>query len=131
MNSKNKPYPDVTTMFKFSLVLAVAGLALFVATVVLKMNGLVYLADAFSKIGALVILSALMIIFFSGLGSLFRAIIRRFRSFFSKTSRSQRKLFYYLNKWQEKQSVFQHEKAKLLYNTQQKRKRLFKRINGA
>lgn len=88
-----------------------------------------YLAGQATHISALALLGAFGLLLLAGLLQISRLVLTSIRAYFSRRNRSERKLLYYLNQHRRLSQLFQLKKARILYDSQQKRKRLLQQ-NG-
>jgi hypothetical protein len=109
-------------VIKWSLYLAVVGVGCFVLATVLELQHFSAFADKISQFGAIVFLGAFAALFACGIGQILSWLLLQLTLYFSVTSRLERQLNFYLNRWEQQVRIFEFKKAKLLYLTQKKRK---------
>ncbi len=100
---------------------AVTGLLLGLAFDQAHLTGL---AEQVTHISALALLSAFCLLLVTGLLHISRLVLLSIREYFTYRHRIERKLLYYSNRQRRLTRLFQLKKTRVLYDYQQKRKRL-------
>ncbi|NOU23134.1 MAG: hypothetical protein HOO93_15380 [Methyloglobulus sp.] len=114
-------------IIRFSLLLLLSAFANFLLAIVLDQLTITSFAEQVSLLGSITLLCALLVLLVSGFWLVFRLMLISFCAYFSAQQRMERKLLFYTGKINRLNRLFYFKKIRLLYFSQQKRKRLLKK----
>jgi predicted neuraminidase len=109
------------------MLLVVAAVTSFLLATVLDQLAMTNLTAQVSQLGLMALLCAFFLLLLAGLVMLAKLIVASFWAYFSTRQRLERKLLFYASQYNRLNRLFYFKKARLLYISQQNRKRLLKK----
>jgi hypothetical protein len=116
-------------IIRFSLLLILAAIANFLLVIVLDQLTITSFSAALSHLGSITLLCAFSLLLLAGLWTISKLTLAAFCDYFSAIERMERRLLFYTSQKNRLNRLFYFKKIRLLYISQQKRKRLLKK-NG-
>jgi hypothetical protein len=113
-------------IIRFALLLVFFAIANLVLANVFEQLTL-RISDQVSQLGSITLLSAFSLLLLAGLWMIFRLMLLSVCNYFSSRQRMERRLLFYTSQRNRFNRLFHFKKARLLYISQQKRKRLLKK----
>jgi len=114
---------------RFSLLLTLVAIAIFLLAVALDRLTITGLAGSLSQLGVIALLGSFCLFLLGGLILLAKLIAASVFDYFSAKRRSERRALFYIGRRDSLVRLFYFKKAHLNYFNQQHRKRLLKRNN--
>jgi hypothetical protein len=114
-------------IIRFAFLLIFAAIADFLLAVVFDQLTITSFSMQVSRLGSIALLSAFSLLLLAGLWTIFRLMLTSVCNYFSTRQRMERRLLFYTSQRNRLDRLFHFKKVRLLYISQQKRKRLLKK----
>jgi hypothetical protein len=116
-------------IIRISLLLILASLPVFLLAELLLRLAVPGLPSALITLGAIMLLSAFVVLIIAGLLGVFKSIVRSALDYFSVEHRAKRRLWFVLAKQEQIERLFFFKTVQIKYVNELNRKRLLKRNN--
>jgi hypothetical protein len=112
-----------------ALLLIFVAIAHFLLAMVLDQLTITSFSMRLSNLGSIVLLCAFSLLLLAGFWTTFRLMLASCCNYFSTSQRMERRLLFYTSQRNRLNRLFHFKKDRLLYVSQQKRKRLLKKYD--